>query len=114
MAVAVRFQTRTGWATGSTRRSKQSLYMLYGVSALVMVRSVFRLIEYAGGQDGYLLSTEWPLYVFDSVPMWLVMVVFYLYFPDGLQPFTSDGVADEDATVLARYYVAKHELHTQP
>ena len=62
-------------------RWEQTLWMLYGVSALIMARSVFRVIEFAMGHDGYLLSTEWPLYVFDSVPMFVVMVISWKWFP---------------------------------
>ncbi|KAM0277073.1 hypothetical protein ACHAQH_006081 [Verticillium albo-atrum] len=59
----------------------QNAFMLYGVSGLIMARSVFRLDEFIMGMDGYLLSNEWPLYVFDSVPMLAVMVIFWEWFP---------------------------------
>ncbi|KAM0324882.1 hypothetical protein ACHAQA_007848 [Verticillium albo-atrum] len=64
---------------------QQMLGMLYGVSALIMARSIFRMVEFIMGFDGYLLSTEWPLFVFDSVPMLAVMVVFWKWFPS-MQP----------------------------
>jgi hypothetical protein len=57
---------------------------LYGVSALVIVRSVFRLIEYAGGEDGYLLSHEWPLYAFDTLTMLAVAVIFFYVYPSNI------------------------------
>lgn len=57
------------------------LRMLYGVSALIMTRSVFRVVEFIMGQDGFLLTREWPLYVFDSVPMLFVMLIFWKWFP---------------------------------
>ena len=60
---------------------KQSLLILYAVSALIMVRSVFRAIEYIMGENGYLLGHEWTLYLFDSVPMFLVTILFYLRSP---------------------------------
>jgi len=65
-------------------RWQQYLYMLYVVSALVMVRSVFRVIEYAMGQDGYLLRNEWTLYVFDGLLMWLVTVIFFWRYPSDI------------------------------
>ena len=34
------------------------LYALYFSSALILIRSVFRLIEYAGGRDGYFMQKE--------------------------------------------------------
>jgi hypothetical protein len=55
--------------------------MLYGVSALVMARSLFRVVEFIMGNDGYLLSTEWPNYVFDAVPMLVAMGIFWWWWP---------------------------------
>ncbi len=60
---------------------EQTLQMLYGVSALVMERSIFRVVEFIMGNDGYLLSTEWPVYVFDAVPMLLAMGIFWQWWP---------------------------------
>ncbi|KAL4863032.1 hypothetical protein BDV12DRAFT_202505 [Aspergillus spectabilis] len=57
------------------------LNTLYIVSVLIMVRSVFRVVEFVMGNDGYLLQNEWPLYVFDAALMWLVMVVFGVRYP---------------------------------
>jgi hypothetical protein len=47
---------------------------LYFLSIMVVVRSGFRLAEYAEGFDGYLQGHEVFFYVFDSVPMFAVMV----------------------------------------
>jgi hypothetical protein len=55
-------------------RWQRYLSTLYLVSAMIVVRSLFRLVEYAQGYDGYLQSKEVFLYVFDSVPMLVVMV----------------------------------------
>ncbi|KAJ4290059.1 hypothetical protein N0V88_006563 [Collariella sp. IMI 366227] len=85
-AVAVRFQARMSrdprveWVSAGTRW-EEVLYMLYAVSALMMLRSVFRVIEFILGEDGYLLGIEWPLYVFDTLPMFLVMIIFWQWFP---------------------------------
>ncbi|KAL4881165.1 RTA-like protein [Aspergillus karnatakaensis] len=62
-------------------RWRVHLNTLYLVSALIMVRSVFRVVEFVMGNDGYLLQHEWPLYVFDAVLMVLVMVVFGARYP---------------------------------
>jgi hypothetical protein len=58
--------------------------MLYSTSALIIIRSVFRLVEFAVGLDGYLLVNEWPLYVFDTVPMLAVCIIFFWWYPDCL------------------------------
>ncbi|KAJ5752139.1 hypothetical protein N7520_009056 [Penicillium odoratum] len=67
---------------------KKSMYMLYVVSALIMIRSIFRIIEYVLGNDGYPLQHEWTLYIFDSVPMAIVMVIFYIWYPSDIAPKT--------------------------
>lgn len=73
----------------------RTLGMLYGCSALIMTRSIFRMIEFIMGDGGYLLSVEWPLYVFDSAPMWVVMAIFWWYFPSGLKvPTKKKGAVD--------------------
>lgn len=60
---------------------KKMLYILYSVSALILFRCTFRLIEYAMGNAGYLISHEWTLYVFDAVPMFLVLVLLLVLQP---------------------------------
>ncbi|KAG8157542.1 hypothetical protein KVR01_012584 [Diaporthe batatas] len=56
------------------------LYMLYSVSLLIMVRSIFRVIEYILGQDGYPLNNQWTLFIFDSLLMFLVTALFFFMF----------------------------------
>lgn len=60
------------------------LVMLYVTSAFIMVRNVFRAIEYAMGQTGYLLSHEWLTYVFDGLLMLLTMMAFAWKYPSQL------------------------------
>lgn len=74
------------------------MLMLYATSALILVRSIFRIVEYAGGSEGYLLTTEWPLYIFDSVLMLGVMVVFYYWYPNDIQ----DTQTHDQTSVLVK------------
>ncbi len=69
---------------------EQTLQMLYGVSALIMARSVFRVVEFVMGHDGYLLSTEWPNYVFDAVPMLFAMAIFWRWWPSMVSSTTME------------------------
>jgi hypothetical protein len=90
-ATAVLFQKRiTQTPTPASRNGavpwQQSMRMLFVVSALIMVRSVFRVVEYAMGSEGYLLQNEWPLYIFDSVLMSTVMVVYFMWYPTWITP----------------------------
>ncbi|KAK5049306.1 hypothetical protein LTR84_004235 [Exophiala bonariae] len=59
---------------------RRHLYVLYITSGLILVRSVFRVVEYLQGNDGYLISHEIFLYVFDTMLMALVMVIFLMYY----------------------------------
>jgi hypothetical protein len=63
---------------------QRHLYNLYGASALIMIRSVFRVIEYIMGNDGVLLQHEYYLYIFDAVLMFLVTAQFIVYHPSDI------------------------------
>ncbi|KAJ9151382.1 RTA1 like protein [Pleurostoma richardsiae] len=65
---------------------RRILTVLYGVSALIMARSIFRVVEYLMGADGYPLTHEWTLYVFDGVLMLGTMVIFFVWFPSNIRP----------------------------
>ncbi|KAH7208084.1 RTA1 like protein-domain-containing protein [Fusarium oxysporum] len=66
------------------------LNMLYFTSAFILVRNIFRVVEFAMDKEGYLQQKEWPTFVFDSILMLLVMVAFYVRYPDDLQPHSRD------------------------
>ncbi|PVI00573.1 RTA1-domain-containing protein [Periconia macrospinosa] len=55
---------------------KRHIYALYVASALIMMRSVFRVVEYLQGNNGYLLRHEVYLYIFDGALMAAVMILF--------------------------------------
>lgn len=61
-----------------------TMRMLDSVSSLIMVRSISRVIEKIQARDGYLLGHEWTMYVFDSVPMVVVVALFYVWYLSNL------------------------------
>lgn len=63
---------------------KKDLYVLDGISALIMIRSIVSVIEYVMGQKGYLLSHEWAMHIFDSLLMLGVMGIWTFWYPAGL------------------------------
>jgi RTA1 like protein len=69
---------------------RKHLYMLYAASGLIMIRSVFRVIEYLMGNDGYLLRHEVFVYVFDAVLMTGVMVLFNFVHPSEITRLTKE------------------------
>ena len=60
---------------------KGLLFACYSASVLILIRSVYRLIEFVQGNNGYVISHEVFLYVFDAAMMFSVMVVM-----NGLHP----------------------------
>ncbi|RSL74306.1 hypothetical protein CEP53_000336 [Fusarium sp. AF-6] len=64
---------------------QESLNMLYVTSMMIMVRNIFRVVEYAMGSDGYLLGVEWGVYVFDAALMTLTMAWFFWRYPSKLK-----------------------------
>jgi hypothetical protein len=63
---------------------KKLLIVLYVSSALIMVRSVFRVIEYIMGEDGVLMAHEVYIYVFDATLMFIVCVAFNVFHPSAI------------------------------
>ncbi|KAF4834186.1 Protein RTM1 [Colletotrichum siamense] len=67
------------------------LWILYGVSVLVLVRSLFRVIEYIQGYDGYLQTTEVFLYIFDATLIFLVTFILAAFHPSKVMTVDDDG-----------------------
>ncbi|PKX88936.1 RTA1 domain-containing protein [Aspergillus novofumigatus IBT 16806] len=71
-----------GSSNQATFRSWESaLWGLYIASALILIRSIFRLVEYAQGNDGYLIGHEAFMYVFDATLMVFAMVTMNVLHP---------------------------------
>ncbi|KAL2012765.1 hypothetical protein VTN00DRAFT_290 [Thermoascus crustaceus] len=86
--------TPTFTATTTTMTTipwKKHLYALYIASALVMIRSIFRVVEYLMGNNGYLLRHEHFLYVFDATLMFGVMVLFNVVHPSEVTTVYKDN-----------------------
>ncbi|KAF4452332.1 RTA1-domain-containing [Fusarium albosuccineum] len=90
MIISVAFYLRI--SRQPTRRSQNALnpwrkhlFVLYLSSLLIMIRSVFRLVEYVQGEDGYLLGSEVWLYVFDAALVLVVVILFNLVHPSQMR-----------------------------
>lgn len=60
------------------------LSLLYAASGSILLRSVFRAVEYIQGDNGYLLSVEAFLYVFDAGLMLVTMLLFNVWHPGAI------------------------------
>lgn len=78
-------------------RWRRYFWMLYIVSALVLVRNLVRIVEFVQGADGAVASHEVFLYVFDAVPMSVVVLLYTVFYPGQLMRAarrTEKGTAD--------------------
>lgn len=73
---------------------KRHMYALYLASGLIMIRSVFRVIEYLQGNNGYLLRHEVFLYIFDALLMFIVMALFNWIHPSEITTLYQKRLAE--------------------
>ena len=71
------------------------LWTLYPISILIVTRALVRVVEFAQGHEGYIISHEWFLYVFDALMIWTAMAIMCFIFPGNvgvaLRQVTSDA-----------------------
>ncbi|PYH80516.1 RTA1 like protein [Aspergillus uvarum CBS 121591] len=60
---------------------RKHFFSLYAMSFLILIRSIVRFIEYVQGQQGYVITHEAFIYVFDAVPMFLVLCILIVVHP---------------------------------
>jgi hypothetical protein len=63
---------------------QKHIILLYATSTIILVRSVFRVVEYLMGNDGWVLRHEFMLYIFDTILMFAVVAIFILKHPGTL------------------------------
>jgi hypothetical protein len=68
----------------STAPWRKYMYGLYAASALILIRSIFRILEFQGGHNGELMMKEFYIYLFDAALMFGVMVFFNIVHPGKL------------------------------
>ncbi|KAF2189662.1 RTA1-domain-containing protein [Zopfia rhizophila CBS 207.26] len=78
------------------------IYVLYSTSTLILVRSVFRVVEYIQGNDGYLLRNEVFLYIFDAILMLAVMVIMNVVHPGDIARLLKEKNAPGSVVELTR------------
>ncbi|CAG8896947.1 unnamed protein product [Penicillium egyptiacum] len=54
---------------------------------LILVRSVYRLVEFTEGTTGYLSTHEWPFYVFDTLCIYPCVALFIYWHPGRYLPY---------------------------
>lgn len=65
---------------------------MYFVSVLIVIRNIYRVIEFLQGINGYLMSHEVFLYIFDSVLMLFVMITMNVIHPSEIRSYQKGGI----------------------
>lgn len=91
---AVNWLQQSSYATGRTVRGprEQIMYALYTSGALILIRSIYRIVEFVEGRDGYLMSHEAFFYILDALMMLIVMVLFNVLYPASLLARSEDNL----------------------
>lgn len=86
------FHWRTNWQPTDRSRNpgvpwKAHIVTLYLASILILIRCIYRFIEYQAEQSEsgwYLRSHEWCKYIFDTTLMLAVMMLFFVRHPSDI------------------------------
>ncbi|KAH8668689.1 RTA1 like protein-domain-containing protein [Xylariales sp. PMI_506] len=62
------------------------LFAVNASCALILIRSIYRIIEFTEGKTGYVDQYEWFLYVFDALPIFLAATVYNIFPPSSYLP----------------------------
>ncbi|KXL49097.1 hypothetical protein M433DRAFT_164139 [Acidomyces richmondensis BFW] len=60
---------------------EKCMKVLYVVSGLIVLRNLVRTIEYCQGFDGWIIQHEAMLFIFDAVPMSLLLLILLVWHP---------------------------------
>ncbi|EIT80128.1 hypothetical protein AO1008_08105 [Aspergillus oryzae 100-8] len=70
------------FASGEVEEGVRSVLRgIYIAGFFIMVRLIYRVVEFCMGMDTYTWTHEWPLYVLEAVPMLIAMMVLGWYHP---------------------------------
>jgi RTA1 like protein len=70
---------------------QKHMFALYTVSICILIRSIFRVIEFLQGNNGYLMHNEVFLYIFDAMLMLFVMLCMNWVHPSEIRSFLKGG-----------------------
>lgn len=79
------------------------LFALYGVSSLIFVRSLVRVVEFIEGFDGYISTHETFIYVFDAAPMFAAMLIMNWIHPSEIEALLRGGSIAKGIRLIEHY-----------
>ncbi|KAK6363767.1 hypothetical protein TWF730_001183 [Orbilia blumenaviensis] len=92
----IRFDTKTR-VSHPNAKWRVLVYCLYLSCTCILIRSIYRIVEFAQGWDGYLMSHEVYFYVLEALPMFPCLVAFNIFHPSKYLP--EPKTTDEDQNI---------------
>jgi hypothetical protein len=104
LGTSVMFHLRAKRSSETTSHTiwQKYIFTLYISSMLILIRSVFRMIEFGAGRSSVLQTSEVFLYIFDAVLMLGAMVCFNVVHPGDI--IGRDSAARRDNIMLGNGY----------
>lgn len=76
------------------------LRLLLLAALIIILRCIFRILEFSQGHEGYLASHEAYMYIFDTTPMFLVQAMLHLvYAAKVFGPATSGRLSNSESFI---------------
>jgi len=72
---------------------RKHMFALFGMSMLILIRSIFRVVEFLQGYNGPIFQSEAYLYIFDALLMLFVMVIVNWFHPSEIRSLLRGGLA---------------------
>lgn len=76
------------------------LLLLLAAAVVIIQRCVYRVVEFAQGQDGFLMSREAFMYLGDATPMFFVQAVFHFIHAGDVFPKGGFGNKDLEESYI--------------
>ncbi|KAF3907676.1 hypothetical protein AA313_de0206926 [Arthrobotrys entomopaga] len=85
IAAVIRFDTKTRQSHPDVKW-RRLVHCLYVSCTLILIRSIYRTVEFAEGWNGYLMGHEVYFYVLEALPMLPCLVIFNIFHPSKYLP----------------------------
>lgn len=73
-------------------RAIRLLYIIYAVLTLITIRIIFRLVEYSSGLDSQIPNHEAYMFILESLPMFVAIMLFNVVHPGAVMPGKENNI----------------------
>lgn len=78
-------------------RAIRQLYVVYAALTLITIRIIFRLVEYSSGLDSQIPNHEVYMFILESLPMFVAIMLFNVVHPGAIMPGKENNIPGRKA-----------------